>query len=62
MDEITVNEAAKLSGYNAVHLRRLFRSGEVKARKFGETWMVDKDSLMEYLKRTKRGPKKRFDK
>lgn len=45
---LTVNEAAKLSGYNADHLRELIRDGKIKARKFSIVWMVDRESLLAY--------------
>jgi excisionase family DNA binding protein len=62
-DWLTVNEAAKLSGYNADHLRELIRDGKIKARKFSIVWMVDRESLLAYLSKqeklgSKRGPKK----
>jgi Helix-turn-helix domain len=64
-DWITVNEAADLSGYHPVHLRRLMRAGLVKARKFGFVWQVGRSSLLAYLRAAqesedkRRGAKKR---
>lgn len=60
---LTVQEAAKLSGYNADHLRELIRDGKIKARKFSIVWMVSHNSLLDYLAKqeklgSKRGPKK----
>ena len=59
---LTVQEAAKLSGYNADHLRELIREGKIKARKFSIVWMVDQESLLAYTTKAqsmgeKRGPK-----
>jgi excisionase family DNA binding protein len=60
---IPTSEAAKESGYNAEHLRRLVRNGEIKAQKFGSVWQIDRVSLFQYLeqagnKRDKRwGPR-----
>jgi excisionase family DNA binding protein len=59
---ITVREAARLSGYHIEHIRRLTRTGEVKARKFATVWQVNRKSLLTYLTRVKelgerRGPK-----
>lgn len=59
---ITTAEAVEMTGYHPVHLRRIIRAGEVKARKFGPVWQVDKASLLAYVKKTaklgeKRGPK-----
>ena len=62
-DWLTVNEAARLSSYNADHLRELIRDGKINARKFSIVWMVDRESLLAYLAKqeklgSKRGPKK----
>ena len=48
---LTVNEAARLSGYDPQHIRRLIRESEIKARKFSIVWMVDRKSLEGYVKR-----------
>ena len=61
-DWITVREAARISGYHIEHIRRLTRTGEVKARKFATVWQVDRKSLFAYLRRVnelgeRRGPK-----
>jgi hypothetical protein len=48
-DWIPTSEATNISGYNAEHLRRLMRSGVIKARKFGSVWQVSKKSLKQYL-------------
>ena len=59
---ITVQEAAKISGYNNEHITRLIREGKIKAKKFSIVWQVNRESLQTYLDRTeklgeKRGPK-----
>ena len=61
-DWLTTSEAAKISGYNVEHVRRLIRAGEIDARKWGRDWMVNQISLTNYLKRVddkgkRRGPK-----
>lgn len=56
---LTVNEAVKLSGYNADHLRELIREGKIKARKFSIVWMVSRDSLSAYLKKVQAMGEKR---
>ena len=64
-DWITTAEAVSLTGYNAEYIRRLIRSGRVKARKFGIVWQVDRASLLGYLKKSelstdkRKGPKPR---
>ena len=59
---LTVNEAAKLSGYHPESIRELIRRGEIKARKFSFLWQVSNKSLFEYVAKAqesgeKRGPK-----
>lgn len=53
---LTVNEAAKLSGYHPEHVRRLIRQGSVEAKKFSIVWMVSRDSLMSYIRSEKKPP------
>ncbi len=56
---LTVNEAAKLSGYNPEHVTRLIREGKVTARKFSIVWQVSKESLLAYLARAQAMGEKR---
>jgi len=61
-DWITVNEAAKISGYNEEHITRLIREGKITAKKFSIVWQVNRKSLEAYILRAerqgnKRGPK-----
>ncbi|MCI0563795.1 MAG: helix-turn-helix domain-containing protein [Nitrososphaera sp.] len=58
-DWITTNEAAELSGYNLVHLRRLIREKKIVARKFGPVWQVKRQSLLDYLEEAKQSSDKR---
>ncbi|MCL4505856.1 MAG: helix-turn-helix domain-containing protein [Chloroflexi bacterium] len=59
---ITTAEAVGLSGYNIQYVRWLIREGKVAARHFGVVWQVDRKSLIDYTRKTKRGrPKKRQD-
>ena len=55
---LTVNEAAKLSGYHPEYIRQLIRDGKVNAKKFSIVWMVDKESLLEYVKSQEKPPQK----
>jgi excisionase family DNA binding protein len=62
---ITVQEAAKISGYNEEHITRLIREGKINAKKFSIVWQVNRDSLKAYITKTeklgnKRGPKAKF--
>ncbi len=56
---LTVSQAAKLSGYNADHLRELIREGKIKAHKFSIVWMVDRDSLLAYKTKAQASGEKR---
>ena len=61
-DWITTREAAKLSGYNAEHIREMIRKGRIKGRKYFVVWQVSKSSFLSYLRMQerrgeKRGPK-----
>ena len=47
---LTVQEAAKLTGYHAEYLRIMIRDGKITARKFGPVWAINKASLLTYLK------------
>ncbi|MBV6400505.1 MAG: hypothetical protein CNIPEHKO_00795 [Anaerolineales bacterium] len=47
---ITVDDAEKISGYDQNHIRMLARVGKVAGRKFGNTWQIDKDSILKYAK------------
>ena len=59
---ITTKEAAELSGYHMKHIRRLILAGKVKGRKVSIVWLVDRASLLSYVRKAeklgaKRGPK-----
>jgi excisionase family DNA binding protein len=55
---LTVNEAAKISGYHPEYVRQLIRDGKVIAKKFSIVWMVSKESLLEYVKAQEKPPQK----
>ena len=57
---LTVNEAAELSGYNPEYLRRLMRDHKIKFRKFSFIYQVNRDSLLEYLKKADISKDKRY--
>ncbi len=56
---ITTGEAVQLSGYHAVHLRRLIHEGKIKAHKFGIVWQVDRVSLTAYVRAAEKSNDKR---
>ena len=47
---ITTAEAAELTGYHAVHIRRLIRDGHVRGRKFGRDWFLLRSSVLAYVR------------
>jgi len=48
---LTVQEAAKESGYHPERIRELIREDKIKARKISILWLVDRKSLLAYLKK-----------
>lgn len=56
---LTVNEAAKLSGYHPETLRELIREGKITARKFSIVWQVNKESLLAYTANAQANGEKR---
>ena len=60
---ITTQEAAELSGYHPEHLRRLIKQGEILARKISIIWLINRQSLLDYMAQgeqsgdKRRGPK-----
>jgi hypothetical protein len=65
LDEwITTAEAVQISGYHVEYIRQLAREGKFVAKKWTSDWMIDSESLLEYLQRidaqgARRGPKPR---
>jgi len=60
---ISVSEAARLTEYHRKHILRLIRAGTIKARKVVTVWLVDRRSLLAYVRKAeklgeKRGPKR----
>ena len=57
-DWITTAVAVRITGYNEEYIRRILRAGVVNGKKWGREWMVDRESLLLYMKASeKRGPK-----
>jgi excisionase family DNA binding protein len=57
-DLITLNQAAKLSGFSTRHLRHLASTGEIWAKKLGRNWVTTKQAIQEYLAQDRKpGPK-----
>ena len=57
---LTTAEAAELSGYHENYIRRVVRAGKVKAQKFGPTWQISRESLLEYLEVASKSSDKRW--
>ena len=63
-DWFTTTEAAEISGYHVERIRELLREDKIKGRKWGQAWMINRDSLMSYVHKiekqgARRGPKPR---
>ena len=59
---ITAVEATRLSGYTRKYFYTLLDAGKIKARRFGRAWMVDRASVLVYVREAKQrgnktGPK-----
>ena len=46
---ITTSEAGRIAGVSAETIRRLARTKRIAAQKFGQTLMINPDSLSQYL-------------
>jgi len=46
---ITVQSAARYSGYNPQYIRRLLRNGKLQGVKIGQVWLIKLASLEEYF-------------
>ena len=58
-DWLTVNEAAKLSGYHPESIRELIRQEKIEARKFSIVYQVNRESLLAYIAQAKKMGEKR---
>ena len=56
---LTTFEAARISNYELDYIRKLIRAKKIIGRKWGQSWQVSRDSLMEFLEeRDKQGEKR----
>lgn len=58
-DWLTVQDAAKFSGFHPESIRELVRDGKIKAQKFGIVWQVSRRSLENYVKAAEKSDDKR---
>ncbi len=59
-DWISTAEAAEASGYHPERVRELIREGKIRAVKKGNTWWVDRKSVLAYLKAAQKAEDKRY--
>lgn len=48
-EKVTAQQAAQILGYHLTHVYRLLAkpdNGGLSAQKFGNTWVIDKDSVL----------------
>ena len=56
---LTAAQAQALTGYAIEHLYRLARAGTVEARKLGQMWLFNRESLLAHRARARPGRKPR---
>ncbi|MBE3560964.1 MAG: helix-turn-helix domain-containing protein [Ktedonobacteraceae bacterium] len=55
---LTTAEAGKLVGRSARHIATLAKTGRIAGRRWGATWMINRDSLEDFFRAPpRRGPK-----
>ncbi len=57
---LTVNEAAKISGYHPEYIRELIRDNKITAKKFSIVWMVNRESILAYLEKARNSDDGRY--
>jgi excisionase family DNA binding protein len=57
---LTVNEAAKISGYHPEYIRELIRDSKITAKKFSIVWMVNRESILAYLEKARNSDDGRY--
>jgi excisionase family DNA binding protein len=63
-DWVTTSKAAEQTGLTPDYIRRLIRSHKVEGRKWGNSWMVSRESIEQYAQNArglgmKRGRKRK---
>lgn len=56
---VTTEEASEISGYHVNYLRRLIRRGKIQAQKISVVWLINYQSLLDYMAESKRSTDKR---
>jgi excisionase family DNA binding protein len=49
---VSTEEAAEKLKYHVEHVRKMMREGSIAGLKIGRTWLVKREALDSYLKRT----------
>ena len=57
---LNAKTAAELSSYSLQYLRRLLRVGKIDGLKIGQIWLIEKDSLENYLNQAFKSTDQRF--
>ncbi len=57
---VTAEAAAKLTGYNLQHIRRLALAGKLDALRIGRSWLIKLSSLEAYLLEAAEANDRRF--
>jgi hypothetical protein len=57
-DLISLQEAAKIGGLSADHLRRLVEHGDLWGKKIGRNWITSKQAILNYLAKDRRPGRK----
>lgn len=57
---LTVKSTAEFSGYNQQYLRRLLRENIFLSKRIGQMWLIDLDSLLDYLRIGEQSQDKRY--
>ena len=56
---LTTFEASRISNYELDYIRKLIRAGKIEGRKWGQSWQVSRQSLLDFLEeREKQGMKR----
>lgn len=58
-DWLTTYEAARISKYELDYIRKLIRAKKITGRKWGQSWQVNRSSLMEFMKTMEQQGQKR---
>jgi len=58
-DWLTTFEASRISGYELDYIRKLIRAKKIVGRKWGQSWQVDRQSLLQFLGRMEAQGEKR---